>query len=164
VKKIIPYNLFEGMTIKTSTSNVNEKEVESIVTDICADFMDDYDVEIDFNWGSAVSVRSKRGEDIYDLRSDSQIRMFRKQNITSQIGLIKKYLDEVDSSNNRFVTVEFRRPKDYSTLNIWKDGIEDDYKKIMNFVKDYFPNVQVVDNSPVITAAIWAINFSIIFK
>lgn len=156
------------MTYKTSTSNVNEKEVESIVTDICADFVDDYDVEVDFNWGSAVPVRSKSGGDIYDLRSDSQIKMFRKQNITSQIGLIQKYLDEVDSSNNRFVTVEFRRPKDYSTLNIWKDGIEDDYKKIMNFVKDYFPNVQVVDNSPIITAAkwktIWAINFSIIFK
>lgn len=151
MKKIIPYSLFEGV------SNINEKEVESIITDICADFMDEYDVVIDFDWGWVVPP---------DLRSDRQTKMFREKNTKpgNQLVLIQKYLDEVDSSNNRFVTVEFSRPKDYSTLNIWKDEIEKDYKKIMDFAKDYFSNVEVVNNSPVITDAIWAISFSIIFK
>lgn len=147
--RILSYSLFESL------NNINEKEIESTLTDICSDFTDANDVVINFDWGWAIKKGNK-----YDLRSDREINMFRSESGTS---IIKKYLAEVDASNNRYVTVEFRRPRGFSTMNIWKDGIEDEFNKVIDFTENYFPNTMVI-NDTFFNPEIWAIRFSIVFN
>jgi hypothetical protein len=168
VKKIIPYSLFEG------TSNVNEKEVESIVTDICADFMDDHELSISFSWGWALENKVRKsfsGTDIskYGFKSDGEVKMFRDWNDNyktlnlgaSSIQLVKKYLSEVDISS-RCVEVQFFKFRGSKKLNIWSDNIEADFLKCFNFTGDYFQNVDT-EQSVYFNPDMMALRFHIIF-
>jgi len=75
MKRIIPYKLFEN--------KVNESETESIITDIFSDFMDDYDLSIDFSWGWALENKVRKsfsGSDIpkYGFKSDTEVHLMQK--------------------------------------------------------------------------------------
>lgn len=185
MKRILTYRLFESLPGDSKFGNkrdrvpftreniqkfirgrINEKEVESVITDMCADFMDEYNVSIHFNWGWAVKSGGK-----IDLRQDSTINLIRKSpskkwvddGALSQSG-IDRYLQEVKESSSRYVEVLFDRyDRGSKSLNIWKEGIESDFQKILEFASNYFQNAEV-SQSGVLGKEAWMARFNVIFK
>jgi hypothetical protein len=117
VKKILTYKLFESNDQQLSQSVQkflnkespidNEPEVESIVTDICQDFMDDYDLRIGFDWGWMIISGSS-----YVWHKDSTIDLCIDQSggipIDGEfrVGLEKTFF-EIKKQGKRFLQVEF---------------------------------------------------------
>lgn len=190
MKRIIPYKLFESNVPftreniqKSIRDKINEPEVESIITDMCADFIDEYNVAIHFDWGWAVSVDQIRRSGVwhgkFDLRKDSEIKLI-KNNINllkrvednesnrvvkiSKISDIQEYIREVSESSTRYVQVFFDRyDRGTQDLNIWKRGFDLDFINIMDFVRNYFPNAEIKQDGN-ITPESWAARFNVIFK
>ena len=168
MKRILPYKLFENK------SKVDEKEFESTVTDIFSDFIDDHNLSMHFDWGWVVDN---------DFRKDSEIRMIRKElehyyknpifynkNIRSmdksEVEHFQKYLDPVDKSTTRFVQIMFDKyDRGSVTLNIYNKGIQSDFEKCAEFVRNYYHNAEIqYDNGSNITEKSWAVRFYVIFK
>ena len=159
MKRILPYKLFE------SKSKVDEKEFESTVTDIFSDFIDEYNLSMHFDWGWVVDN---------DFRKDSEIRMIRKEfdasfsgfDAKSGYSVYKRYLDEVGNSTTRFVQIMFDKyDRGSVTLNIHTEGIQSDFEKCAEFVKNYYHNAEIqYDNGSNITEKSWAVRFYVIFK
>lgn len=179
MKNILTYKLFENVPFtraniqKSIRDKINEKEVESIITDICADFMDEYNVAIHFDWGWLVCNNNPEHN---RFRKDSIIDHMRekvflnrglstgKENKEITVDDIKKYLQEVDESTTRFVQVMFDRfGRGTSSLNIWKRGFDIDYLNIMDFVRNYFQNIKVEQYGN-ITPEVLTSKFNVIFK
>lgn len=160
MKRIIPYKLFEN--------KVNESETESIITDIFSDFMDDYDLSIDFSWGWALENKVRKsfsGSDIpkYGFKSDTEVHLIQKmiRDQGSSMQLVKKYLSEVDISN-RGVEVQFFKFHGSKKLNIWSNNIEEDFLKCFNFTSSYFQNADT-EQSIYFNPDMMALRFHIIF-
>ncbi len=160
MKRIIPYKLFEN--------KVNESETESIITDIFSDFMDDYDLSIDFSWGWALENKVRKsfsGSDIpkYGFKSDTEVHLMQKmiRDQGSSMQLVKKYLSEVDISN-RGVEVQFFKFHGSKKLNIWSNNIEEDFLKCFNFTSSYFQNADT-EQSIYFNPDMMALRFHIIF-
>jgi len=175
MRRILPYNLFESNVPftreniqKSIREKINESEVESIITDMCADFMDEYNVAIHFDWGWVMQDRFFAYKPA-DFRKDSEIRLIRdfkskKWDTPEGQDGRDKYLKEVDESTTRFVQVIFDRySRGSESLKIWKSGLDIDFLNIMDFVRNYFPSVEIKQQGG-ITSEAMAARFNVIFK
>lgn len=113
MRRILTYKLFEGTPFtreniqKSIREKINEKEVESVITDMCADFMDEYNVAIHFNWGWVVDPNQIHG--LKDFRRDTEINIIRSYHTKKwpsgdtkdKDQMRQEYLKEVDRSSTR---------------------------------------------------------------
>lgn len=171
MRRILTYKLFES-DIFNKISDVNEKEVETKLTDICTEFTDDYILDINFRWGWAVPDKRRKtrvpvyphGEliDYWEYREDSHIKIFQKDG--GEMELTKKYLQETQDKGKRYVEISFTAPFGSQKLNIYKPTIKEDFENLVDLTKRHFSDEIVGDMSENINPDIWTIRFYIIFK
>jgi hypothetical protein len=148
VKNILPYRIFEG---------VDTNEVEDTIRDICSDFMDEYDLVMDFSWGY---YNEKWPTKYLSRREMTMIR-------GSKDIVIKNKMDEINTDikqANTSLEVSFHLPHGFSKLELYKDGINEDYKNMIGFIGSYFNEVASMDRITEICEQSMAIRFFMKFK
>jgi hypothetical protein len=169
MKYLIRYRVFESL------ENIDEESIEQDIKDCCQIFLDDYGLDINFEWGYYNKEKKAFNSDI-DIKLASLLTIPYKDEFTKngkvtsgfstkeQKDSIVKFFQEVEESV-RYVEVVFNKVFGSDSLNIYNKKMEVEYPEMLEFVKNnlsYNHKIELSDYGNM-NPEIMALRFQIIF-